>query len=224
MRASKTLFGCELWNSLTSSDVQQLEVAHHFCLKRVQGLPFLTRSDMVKGLSGSISLKAYIDTQKLTFYGLLCRSSAQGIVRKLLLIRHYQHKNSQNLTLGFVPDVMRILTKYKLDAYASPFTSDTFPSKHQWKSLCKTALRNHETSLWKARLDTSRDFELFKQIHPQMRLSSIWYVARVRPQSLALMKLLACLCCQRLRNSPSSVTDVIFHATIRLSTPCLSVP
>jgi len=58
----KTLFDCELWNSLTSSDVQQLEVAHHFCLKRAQGLPFLTRSDMVKGLSGSKSLAAYTDT------------------------------------------------------------------------------------------------------------------------------------------------------------------
>jgi len=68
--------------------------------------------------------------------------------------------------------------------------------------LCKTAVRNHETSLWKARIDTSRDFELFKQIHPQMRLSSIWSVARVRPQSLALMKLLACLCCQRPPEQP----------------------
>ena len=83
---------------------------------------------------------------------------------------------------------MRILTKCKLDFYASHFTSDKFPSKHQWKRFCKTAVRNHKTSLWKARLDTSRDFELCKQIHPQMHLSSIWSVARVRPQSLALMK------------------------------------
>ena len=60
-----------------------------------------------------------------------------------------------------VPDVMRILTEYKLDSHGSHFTSDKFPSKHQWKRLCKTAVRNHETSLWKARLDTSMDFELF---------------------------------------------------------------
>jgi len=97
----KTLFGCEFCNRVTSSDVQQLEVSHHFCLKRAQSLPFLTRSDMVKGLSGSMSLEAHIDTQKLTFYGLTCRSYEQGIVRKLLLIRHYQHNNSQSLTMVF---------------------------------------------------------------------------------------------------------------------------
>ncbi|KAH3876191.1 hypothetical protein DPMN_000026 [Dreissena polymorpha] len=35
----KALFGCELWNSISIADMQQLEVAHHFCLKRAQGLP-----------------------------------------------------------------------------------------------------------------------------------------------------------------------------------------
>jgi len=33
-------------------------------------------------------------------------------------------------------------------------------------------------SLWKARLDTSRDFEHFKQIYQQMRLSSILSMVR----------------------------------------------
>ncbi|KAH3877868.1 hypothetical protein DPMN_001750 [Dreissena polymorpha] len=30
----KALFGCELWNCISIADMQQLEVAHHFCLKR----------------------------------------------------------------------------------------------------------------------------------------------------------------------------------------------
>ncbi|KAH3729769.1 hypothetical protein DPMN_055747 [Dreissena polymorpha] len=31
----KELFVCELWNSISNSDMQQLEVAQHFCLKHV---------------------------------------------------------------------------------------------------------------------------------------------------------------------------------------------
>ena len=41
------------------------------------------------------------------------------------------------------------------------------------------------------------DFKLYKQVHPDLRVSGIWLVARVRPDCLSLMKLLACLCCQR---------------------------
>ncbi|KAH3849366.1 hypothetical protein DPMN_091765 [Dreissena polymorpha] len=49
----KALFGCELWNSISIADMQQLEVADHFCLKRAQGLPHLTHSDMVLGPCGN---------------------------------------------------------------------------------------------------------------------------------------------------------------------------
>ncbi|KAH3864512.1 hypothetical protein DPMN_027532 [Dreissena polymorpha] len=67
----KALFDCELWNSISIADMQQLEVAHHFCLKRAQGLPHLTRSDMVLGLAGMTFIEALIDLQKLAFLGSL---------------------------------------------------------------------------------------------------------------------------------------------------------
>ncbi|KAH3733190.1 hypothetical protein DPMN_039615 [Dreissena polymorpha] len=60
----KALFGCELWNSISIADMQQLEVAHHFCLKRAQGLPHLMRSDMRLGLAEMTSSEAIIDLQK----------------------------------------------------------------------------------------------------------------------------------------------------------------
>ena len=37
----RALFGCELWNDITKSDTRHLESTHHFCLKRIQNLPFL---------------------------------------------------------------------------------------------------------------------------------------------------------------------------------------
>ncbi|KAH3818140.1 hypothetical protein DPMN_119736 [Dreissena polymorpha] len=52
--------------------MQQLEVAHYFCLQRALGLPNLTCSDMVLGLAGVTSIKALINLQKLAFRGSLC--------------------------------------------------------------------------------------------------------------------------------------------------------
>ena len=51
----KALFGCELWHNMSRSDMRQLEIAHHFCLKHSHGLQHDTRSDMVEGMPTSIS-------------------------------------------------------------------------------------------------------------------------------------------------------------------------
>ena len=65
----RALFGCELWNSITQTDHAHLEATHHFCLKRIQSLPQLTRSDMMAtGLLGFTSIEAYIDLQNWPSY------------------------------------------------------------------------------------------------------------------------------------------------------------
>ena len=51
-------------------------------------------------------------------------------------------------------------------------------------------------------MDNDTDFSLYKQIHTHLRESTIWTVARIRPECLPLMKLLARLCCQRIPEQP----------------------
>lgn len=58
-----------------------------FLLKRVQNLPQVTRSDMVTGLLGFTSLEAYIDLQKLSFLGALCRLKPSDIASQLFVHR-----------------------------------------------------------------------------------------------------------------------------------------
>ena len=83
----RALFGCELWNPISKTDMKQQEVAQHFCLKYAQGLPALTRSDMVSGLLGMTSIEAYIDQQKLRFLGTLCRTTSVDIVSRVFTYR-----------------------------------------------------------------------------------------------------------------------------------------
>ena len=94
--------------------VQQLEVAHHFCLKRAQGLPSLTRSDMVTGLVGATSMEGYLDLQKLSFFGLLSRTPAHELSRQVLLQRLFHYKYCDSPKFGFIPDIARILEEYAL--------------------------------------------------------------------------------------------------------------
>ena len=113
----KALFGCELWNSISNADMQQLEVAHHFCLKRAQGLPHLTRSDMVLGLAGMTSIEAQIDLHKLAFLGSLCRAPTDEPCHKLFILRLCQFDLCENRKIGFIPDIANILQKYQLEDY-----------------------------------------------------------------------------------------------------------
>ena len=210
----RALFGCELWNDMTDTVHKKLEVAHHFCLKRAQGLPFTTRSDMVLGLVGATSLHAYIDSQKLLFLGTLCRVPPNEVCYKLYLLRLFQYDICNTTHLGFVSDIHLILDKYDLTAYLATFkTSGVFPSKQIWKTMCYRAVHAREESTWVDRMDASSDFTTFKQCHSHLRQSNIWTVAKLHPFTLSRMKFLANICCKRSPNQP--------EVCLRCQHPCL---
>ena len=194
----RALFGCELWSAISKTDMQQLEIAQHFCLKFAQGLPALTRSDMATGLLGITRIEAYIDHQKLRFLGSLCRTPSDDIVSKLFTHRLFQYKSCNvQCKYGFVPDIFSILNKYGLIDYIENFIScGEFPSKYAWKQICKKQVLTLEQSQWLTRMDTSQDFAMFKQIHQTLVPASIWIVAKQRPNCLKLMRFMAKLCCK----------------------------
>ena len=189
----RALYGCELWNGITKSNIAHLEATHHFCLKRLQSLPLRTRSDMVKGLLGFTSLEAYIDLQKLLFMGTLCRLKPRDVTYKLFVLRlfHLQNKCTR-LNRGFINDIVRILEKYGLNQYLNDFISTcTFPPKCQWKRLCKSTIFALDQSNWRARLETSDDFFRFREVHLQLTSSNIWLTALKNPNSVETMTFLA---------------------------------
>ena len=54
---SSALYGCELWHSMSSTDIQNVEKLWKLCAKKSQHLPSRTRTYMVLSLLGfSLSL------------------------------------------------------------------------------------------------------------------------------------------------------------------------
>ena len=87
----KALFGCELWHNISRSDMRQIGIAHHFCLKHSQGFRRDTRSDIVKGMLGITSIEAYIDKQKLAFFGSVFRTPPTDLVNQLITYRLFNY-------------------------------------------------------------------------------------------------------------------------------------
>ena len=110
----KALFGCELWHNISRSDMRQLEIAHHFCLKHSQGFQRDTRSDIVKGMLGITSIEAYIDKQKLAFFGSVFRTPPTDLVNQLITYRlfHYSMRITEKHVFIFSEQIFLLLNKY----------------------------------------------------------------------------------------------------------------
>ena len=127
---AKALYGCELWNNLSSKEVLLLERAHRYVCKYVQGLPKRTRTDFCTSILGWTSMERIIDRKKLLFFGRICNLPSKCLPRKILLTRLLLHLNSlETAKSSFVHDICRLLRKYDLMIYVDTFLRNSeFPS------------------------------------------------------------------------------------------------
>ncbi|CAG2226579.1 unnamed protein product [Mytilus edulis] len=89
---TRALYGCELWNNLTKSELLLLERAHRFVCKAVQGLPKRSRSDKCTSLLGWLCIECYIDKCKLLFFGRLCRLNSTHLPKQIMMARLLEFK------------------------------------------------------------------------------------------------------------------------------------
>ena len=131
------LFGCELMNNLTLTEVNVLETTYRFCLKYMMCLPKRTKTNICLASLGVKSIEYYIDRCKLYFLLRLGSTPIDSSVKKLFLHRLMAFKNSvTTLNVGFISDVTRILNKYKLNNFIENFISKSyFPPKTIWKHM-----------------------------------------------------------------------------------------
>lgn len=112
----RMLYGAELWGGISKTDMEKLEITHKFAVKRIQGFSPTTRTEAAIGSLGFWTAEGYIDKTKLLFFHKLLSSPSTSI-RKIVFIKSlfsYLYRLS-NMSLGFIPDIIRILHKYEFD-------------------------------------------------------------------------------------------------------------
>ena len=119
----KALYGCESWSNLSDSTTTQLERAHRFCIKFMQGFGLRTRTD-ISPLNQRLILK------KLSMLGQLCRNDTHCWITPVFHIRLNSYFVNRNVQIGFFIDIMRLLEKYGLTDYIESFRiRGVFPTK-----------------------------------------------------------------------------------------------
>jgi hypothetical protein len=129
----RAMYGVELWSQNTAQDLAKLERAHNFCLKAIQTFPVRTKSVINHCMVNLYCLETYMDLKKLIFFGRLCLLCKYGLAKSAFLERLYQYHyvtSTFKCQLGFLPDVMRVISKYNMCHYASEYVNHcVFPSK-----------------------------------------------------------------------------------------------
>ena len=97
------LYGCELWNNLTVSDMSSLRKMKHYSLKRIQNLRTFTRSGMVESLVGLVDIIFEID--KKNFFSEVSVKRHEFISGRLFPNRLYTFTFGKKDVQDFVPDL-----------------------------------------------------------------------------------------------------------------------
>ena len=162
-----TLYGSELWNNLSNTDIVKLERFIRLAAKRVQHMPTYTRTDIALSLLGWYPIETQIDKRKLNFLQKLCVMPTSILSRQIFNLRlHlYALKGFKN-QLAFIPDICAILLKYNLFHYLRSYlVNGTFPSKYTWKGIVNNAINSTHLQHWKDRVHTDIELSRFRSIH-----------------------------------------------------------
>lgn len=80
---------------------------------------------------------------------------------------------------GYIPDIIKILVKYKLEEYLSNFmTHGHFPSKMIWKSIVKNSVEKVQTENWLNRVNNQDDFLRFISIRKSVSIAKVFKTAK----------------------------------------------
>ena len=87
--------------------------------------------------------------------------------------------NTSSVKYGYVPDVCKLLHKYRLQYIMNYYIDNNqlFPSKGEWKKTVNKSIIKSETLLWKSRLNADRDFEYFKYLHTDIKPAIIYQLS-----------------------------------------------
>ena len=109
------LYGCELWNNLSKSDLRKLNQFQHFVLKNIQGFSTRTRSDICESMLGLADITREMDRRKLLFFGRLCNLDPQSNTKSIFRFRLFDFiskQGSSHMSKGFINDIVGLLNRY----------------------------------------------------------------------------------------------------------------
>jgi len=130
------LYGSELWNNMSSSEMGIANKLQHYIVKKIQGFPRKTRSDICESMVGFYKLFFDVIIRKLLFLHKKLSLDINSTTTNILVRRYMQFVTDITVTFGFIPYACNILCKYGLHCFVSNalISCSSMPSQYCWKA------------------------------------------------------------------------------------------
>ena len=96
------------------SDINVIERSHRFCLKFIQIINNVTRTDVALTLVGGHCIGQDIDYRKLVFFSQLCNLPDIFLAKCIFNVRLKSYIINSYRKRGFIPDIYRLFCRYNL--------------------------------------------------------------------------------------------------------------
>ena len=179
-----TLFGCELWYSLSNTEYVMLERFQRFCAKKLQHFSRQTRSSICCSMLGLQSVESHIDACKLKFLRRLVTLPSYATSKQIFLHRLFQSRLT-SICSGPSAEIDDLCRKYNLDGLDSFLKNGTFADKLPWKYIVRNSIHNRELQDYETATQENPDVLHFAQAHPDpLQVSVIWRIGNLFPHML----------------------------------------
>ena len=185
----KALYGCELWNNNSQSDLVQLSIAHNFCLKHMQGYDINISTDYCLSTINTVPIVNELEIRKLTFFGQICRLNPKYLAKDIFNNRLIRHIELEGQCIGYIPDAYRILQKYDLMNVLRSYVQDgNFPTKRQWKKIVERKVVMNIKNEIQSRIKGNDQWGVTVHVIDSNNYSPLWRVAKDNPRIIKVCK------------------------------------
>lgn len=151
----------------------------------MQKLPIYVNNNVALQSIANVPISTEIDYRKLQFLGQLFRLPCQYLAKQIFTNRLVRYNNcSERQSLGFLPDIFRLLHKYNLLDYVNIyFESASFPTKCVWKSVLKRHVYQYEHNKCMINLESELTPRLCNSLFPNQGPCLLWRISRKYPNA-----------------------------------------
>jgi hypothetical protein len=176
-------YGCELWSSLSQSQVYDLEVCQRKAARRIIGLDQRSCTETTISSLGLWTIEGYVDKIKLGFFNKICRAKGSFVWKNIFHRRILDFLIHENESVGFVKDIYRILLKYQLGGFFHLYVNTLYSTpKSAWRRNIEMAIHCCEESVWRSKLEMRPELLHYASVHTNLQPLAVWKLGKCVPK------------------------------------------
>lgn len=194
-------YSCELWPTLSNTEIQKLEYIQKHFSRIVQGFSKFSPSLASISNLGLWTIQGYIDKCQLLFLGRLLRADHSSIFSQI-----YRFITDTPVSSTFSPTktLLKTAEKYQL---SDTMNSATVFNKKEFSKIVVKTIRSAEERQWRGALSADPSLSTFGKIHTRLCPNKLWYLVKEDPSKRLLFNFLIQLSSMKIVSKLCSFCD-----------------